>query len=71
MSTLSPVSLFLIFIMVAVVLTFQHLMSVVNLLWDGFTHTHTQKSESEDVPSKNCHSLTNLSMKTKYDKHIP
>ena len=65
--------------MVAVLLTFWHLTSVVNLLGDGFTHacarahthTHTHKSESQDVPSKNYKTLTNLSMKTKYDEHVP
>jgi len=52
--------------MVAVLLTFQHLMSVVNLLGDGITHshthTHTHKSESQDVRSKNYKSLTNVSI---------
>jgi hypothetical protein len=46
-STLSPISLFLLFVTVAVLLTFQHLTSVINLLGDGFTrsqtHTHTHK----------------------------
>jgi hypothetical protein len=58
----------------AVLHTFQHLTSVVNLLGDGFTHsqahTYTQ-NESQDVSSKNYKSLTNLSMETKYDEHVP